>query len=115
MTRRTSMNRMLNRLQLVMIDEVHTLHEAPRGATLEVVVSRTKSRGDAVRFVAVSATAPNIDDIARWIGNSIAPHTSDQDSNNPVAHMPKARVFKVRLKSGVSADASLVKRCGLCP
>lgn len=89
------MNRILNRLQLMMIDEVHTLHEAPRGATLEVVVSRTKTRGDAVRFVAVSATVPNIDDIARWIGNSDAPHSTEQDSNNPVSHMPKARVFKV--------------------
>lgn len=89
------MNRILNRLQLMMIDEVHTLHEAPRGATLEVVVSRTKSRGDAVRFVAVSATVPNIDDIARWIGSIYAPPSTERDNGNPVAHMPKARVFKV--------------------
>lgn len=98
MTRRSSMNRILNRLQLMMIDEVHTLHEAPRGATLEVVVSRTKSRGDAVRFVAVSATVPNIDDIARWIGSTSAPPSSQRDNDNPVAHMPKARVFKVRCR-----------------
>lgn len=95
-TRRSSMNRILSRLHLMMIDEVHTLNEAPRGATLEVVVARMKSRGDGVRFVAVSATAPNIDDIARWIGNTIVPPSAEQSNSNPVASMPKARVFKVR-------------------
>jgi ATP-dependent DNA helicase HFM1/MER3 len=29
-----------------------------------------KSRGSAVRFVLVSATVPNIQDIAHWIGNT---------------------------------------------
>ncbi|KAH9079272.1 P-loop containing nucleoside triphosphate hydrolase protein [Lactarius deliciosus] len=37
--------------------------------TLEVVVSRMKTRGSAVRFVAVSATVPNIDDVAYWISS----------------------------------------------
>jgi ATP-dependent DNA helicase HFM1/MER3 len=41
-----------------------------RGSTLEVVVSRMKSRGSTVRFVLVSATVPNIEDIASWIGRS---------------------------------------------
>jgi ATP-dependent DNA helicase HFM1/MER3 len=40
-----------------------------RGSTLEVVISRMKTRGSAVRFVLVSATVPNIEDIAHWIGN----------------------------------------------
>jgi Lhr-like helicase len=48
--------------------QVHILNES-RGSTLEVVVSRMKTRGSAVRFVAVSATVPNIDDVAHWIEN----------------------------------------------
>jgi ATP-dependent DNA helicase HFM1/MER3 len=40
-----------------------------RGSTLEVVVCRMKTRGSGVRFVAVSATVPNIDDVAYWIGS----------------------------------------------
>lgn len=40
-----------------------------RGSTLEVVVSRMKMRGSGIRFILVSATVPNIDDIAAWIGN----------------------------------------------
>jgi ATP-dependent DNA helicase HFM1/MER3 len=48
---------------------VHILNES-RGSTLEVVISRMKARGSNVRFLLVSATVPNIDDVASWIGNS---------------------------------------------
>ncbi|KAI0306724.1 P-loop containing nucleoside triphosphate hydrolase protein, partial [Multifurca ochricompacta] len=58
----------LSKIQLFLIDEVHILNEL-RGSTLEVVVSRMKARGSAMRFVAVSATVPNIDDVARWIAS----------------------------------------------
>ncbi|KAF7322399.1 DEAD/DEAH-box DNA helicase [Mycena chlorophos] len=58
----------LSRIQLFLVDEVHILNES-RGSTLEVVVSRMKTRGSSVRFLLVSATVPNIQDIAAWIGN----------------------------------------------
>ena len=35
-----------------------------RGAILEVVVSRMKQLGSQLRFLALSATVPNIDDVA---------------------------------------------------
>lgn len=41
-----------------------------RGSTLEVVISRMKIRGSEIRLLLVSATVPNICDIANWIGNS---------------------------------------------
>jgi ATP-dependent DNA helicase HFM1/MER3 len=47
---------------------VHVLNES-RGSTLEVVVCRMKTRGSSVRFVAVSATVPNINDVAHWIAS----------------------------------------------
>ncbi|KAF8582310.1 P-loop containing nucleoside triphosphate hydrolase protein [Ramaria rubella] len=62
----------LSRTQLFLIDEVHILNET-RGSTLEVVASRMKTRGISVRFVLVSATVPNIDDLAAWIGNGLSP------------------------------------------
>ncbi|KAG6900409.1 hypothetical protein C0993_011102 [Termitomyces sp. T159_Od127] len=49
--------------------------------TLEVVVSRMRTRGSSVRFLFVSATVPNIQDIAAWIG-------SNSQSNAP------AKVFE---------------------
>lgn len=52
-----------------MLLQVHILNEL-RGSTLEVGISRMKTRGTSVRFVLLSATAPNIEDIANWIGGS---------------------------------------------
>ena len=59
-------------IALVLIDEVHLLSD-PRGATLEAIVSRIKMLSHSpklkssclanVRFVAVSATIPNIEDL----------------------------------------------------
>lgn len=49
--------------------QVHILNES-RGSTLEVVISRMKVRGSDVRLVLVSATVPNIDDVAAWTGGS---------------------------------------------
>ncbi|CAL4886678.1 unnamed protein product [Urochloa decumbens] len=63
-------------IALVLIDEVHLLND-PRGAALEAVVSRIKMLSQHsnmksaplanVRFIAVSATIPNIEDIAEWL------------------------------------------------
>lgn len=64
--------RLMQLVKLFLIDEVHILKDT-RGATLEAVVSRMKSVGSNVRFVALSATVPNSSDIATWLG---------RDSNN---------------------------------
>ena len=59
--------RLIELIKLFLIDEVHILRE-PRGATLEAVISRMKSIGSQVRFVALSATVPNAGDVAEWLG-----------------------------------------------
>ncbi|KAL9366988.1 hypothetical protein Peur_038187 [Populus x canadensis] len=61
---------------LLLIDEVHLLND-PRGAALEAIVSRIKMLAhnpemksnplSCVRFLAVSATIPNIEDLAEWL------------------------------------------------
>ncbi|EPS65628.1 hypothetical protein M569_09143, partial [Genlisea aurea] len=61
---------------VVLIDEVHLLND-PRGAALEAIVSRIKmlarkpemqsSPLSQVRFLAVSATIPNINDLGEWL------------------------------------------------
>jgi hypothetical protein len=80
MTRRWKDHRKLMELvKLFLIDEVHTLQDK-RGATLEAVVSRMKSIGSDVRFLALSATVPNSQDIATWLG---------KDSTNQ--HLPAHR------------------------
>ncbi len=57
---------------LVVVDEVHLLDSDSRGGTLEAVISRMRrigtQDGKRLRIVALSATMPNIGDVARWIG-----------------------------------------------
>lgn len=67
--------------KLFLIDEVHILKE-DRGATLEAIVSRMKSVGTDMRFVALSATVPNSQDIATWLG---------RDSMTPQIPAPRER------------------------
>ncbi len=71
--------KLMQMVKLVLIDEVHILKDT-RGATLEAVVSRMKSVGSNVRFIALSATVPNSEDIATWLG---------KDSTNQ--HLPAPR------------------------
>ena len=66
--------RLMRLVRLFLIDEVHILNEN-RGAVLEAVVSRMKSISTDVRFVALSATVPNFQDVAAWLGtNSSEPY-----------------------------------------
>ncbi|KAJ4729267.1 DExH-box ATP-dependent RNA helicase [Melia azedarach] len=63
-------------IALLLIDEVHLLND-PRGAALEAIICRIKmlarnpemksSTLASVRFLAVSATIPNIQDLAEWL------------------------------------------------
>lgn len=70
---------LMNKIKLVIIDEVHILNES-RGPVVEVIVSRMKTmetklqekesrQFKSVRFVAVSATVPNLSDISVWLGS----------------------------------------------
>ncbi|XP_062538185.1 probable ATP-dependent DNA helicase HFM1 [Armigeres subalbatus] len=67
-------------IKLVMIDEVHILNDQSRGPVLEAVVSRMRSihrfvetgeqgvKVEPMRIIALSATAPNVADLAAWVG-----------------------------------------------
>ncbi|XP_061267233.1 probable ATP-dependent DNA helicase HFM1 isoform X1 [Bos javanicus] len=81
MTRKWRDNSLVHLVRLFLIDEVHVVKDENRGPTLEVVVSRMKTvqiLSPAVentnsiipmRFVAVSATIPNAEDIAEWLSD----------------------------------------------
>ncbi|XP_071790611.1 uncharacterized protein [Asterias amurensis] len=105
MTRKWRDNKSLVQLvKLFLIDEVHSLNEENRGATVEAVISRMKTVQAAaareatttekaaeggtpdLRFLAVSATIPNIEDVAEWLktdGKSGVFHKLDE-SHRPV-------------------------------
>lgn len=59
-----------NLVRLIIIDEIHLLHD-DRGPVLESIVSRTirkvEQTGDPVRLVGLSATLPNYKDVASFL------------------------------------------------
>lgn len=74
MTRKWKNSRaIIDNIKLFLIDEIHVLGESSRGAVIEAVISRMKTfaskrqRGHStnppIRFVAISATIPNIEDV----------------------------------------------------
>ncbi|XP_051713468.2 probable ATP-dependent DNA helicase HFM1 isoform X2 [Oryctolagus cuniculus] len=85
MTRKWRDSSLVQLVRLFLIDEVHIIKDENRGPTLEVVVSRMKTVQSSsqisentsaiipMRFVAVSATIPNAEDIAEWLSNDERP------------------------------------------
>lgn len=63
-----------NAVRLIMIDEVHLVGDTSRGPTLEAIISRIKTfpqnqnNNGQIRIVTASASLPNIEDVAKWIG-----------------------------------------------
>lgn len=71
--------KLMNMIRLFLVDEVHILKDT-RGATLEAIVSRMKAVGSNIRFIALSATIPNSEDIAIWL-----------TKNEKARHLPAIR------------------------
>lgn len=61
-----------DQLKMVVVDEIHMLADAQRGFLLEVILSKIKYLlKDQVQVVGMSATLPNIADLAGWLGASL--------------------------------------------
>ena len=67
----------ISNISLLLIDEIHLLNEEHRGATLEAIIARIKllknmenfkqTNLEHIRIIAVSATIPNITDVAEFL------------------------------------------------
>ena len=58
----------LNRVSIVVADEVHLIHDRSRGPTMEVNLARVKHERPEAQILALSATVGNADQIAKWLG-----------------------------------------------
>ena len=57
-----------NRLKMVVVDEIHLISDAQRGFVLEVLLSKLRFLlPRSVQLVGMSATLPNIADLASWL------------------------------------------------
>ena len=67
----------ISNISLLLIDEIHLLNDESRGATLEAIIARIKllksmenfkeTNLENIRIIAVSATIPNISDVAEFL------------------------------------------------
>ncbi len=57
----------IGKISLLVIDEVHLLDSARRGAVIEILVAKLRKLNPSLRIIALSATIPNADEIAEWL------------------------------------------------
>lgn len=64
--RRSSLRGFISSVGCLIIDEVHLVGDAERGATLEALLARLRTVDNSTRIVALSATVANAEHLATW-------------------------------------------------
>ncbi|KAG7382338.1 hypothetical protein PHYPSEUDO_005016 [Phytophthora pseudosyringae] len=83
LTRSSTVGRaLMSQMALVVVDEVHLVGEAPRGAVLEVLISRLrrfKRAGPPIRVIGLSTALANAGDVGQWLGGITSSHANNPD------------------------------------
>ncbi|MEM3102631.1 MAG: DEAD/DEAH box helicase, partial [Candidatus Caldarchaeum sp.] len=58
----------IEKISLLVADEIHLLGDSDRGPTLEMTLTRMLANNPEAQLLALSATAPNAQEIAAWLG-----------------------------------------------
>ncbi len=58
-------------IKVLVIDEIHLIHDPTRGPTLEVIIAQIKARNPATQLIALSATIKNAVELADWLGGKL--------------------------------------------
>ena len=61
----------VDKIKVLVIDEVHLIHDASRGPTLEVIISRFKALNPKTQVVALSATIKNATELSIWLDSKL--------------------------------------------
>ncbi|CDW82626.1 u5 small nuclear ribonucleoprotein 200 kda helicase [Stylonychia lemnae] len=93
-TRKSGDRAFLELVKLIIIDEVHLLHDS-RGPVLEAIVARTirqiESTAENIRIVALSATLPNYHDVAAFL--RVKPETGLHYFDNSFRPVPLEQIY----------------------
>jgi helicase len=65
----------LKDIALLVVDEIHLVHNSNRGPTLEVVIARLRHLLPHLKILALSATVKNSGEIAGWLGANLIEST----------------------------------------
>ena len=71
LSRKQTGNDFLKETGVVVVDEIHLLNDPERGGTLEAVLMhlKTLSKNSSLRIIGLSATLPNCEEVAEWLGD----------------------------------------------
>lgn len=61
----------IDKIGLVIADEVHLIGDKDRGPTLEIVLTKLKELKTKPQILGLSATITNSDDVAKWLGGKL--------------------------------------------
>jgi ATP-dependent DNA helicase len=61
----------LDKIKVLVIDEIHLIHDSTRGPTLEVIIAQIKALNPATQLIALSATIKNAVELADWLGGKL--------------------------------------------
>lgn len=61
----------IDKIKVLVIDEIHLIHDPTRGPTLEVIIAQIKALNPATQLIALSATIKNAVELADWLGGKL--------------------------------------------
>jgi helicase len=61
----------LDKIKVLIIDEIHLIHDPTRGPTLEVIIAQIKALNPSTQLIALSATIKNAVELADWLGGKL--------------------------------------------
>ena len=61
----------VDKIRVLVVDEIHLIHDATRGPTLEVIISRFKAINPKTQVIALSATIKNATELSIWLDGKL--------------------------------------------
>ena len=61
----------VDKVRVLVIDEIHLIHDPTRGPTLEVIISRFKALNPSTQIIALSATIKNAIELSIWLNGKL--------------------------------------------
>jgi len=61
----------VDQVKVLIVDEIHLIHDPTRGPTLEVIISRFKSINPKTQIIALSATIKNATELSIWLDGKL--------------------------------------------